>query len=252
MSALDVLSIRNLQVACIVGVFPSERDTPQPLFVDVDLELDTRPSAKSETLSATLDYGRAAGELRFLLESGRFRLLETAADALVHWLLAPPSPERHAPRVERARVRLTKPEALGGGALVSLDIARDKSEVVVETVATAWGAGDVVSVARDCGIYRRRIAPGRSSGAHLAGVDVHELVLGDHLEVQRRHVPAGVAHHWGRDVVRRYDNASDVEQALLCVARPPLAHVVDLDVVVDEPAVLTLPPSIDYAPPRAR
>jgi dihydroneopterin aldolase len=246
---VDRLSIKNLEVRCIVGVFPRERNTPQPLFVDVDLHLDTRAAAKSETLAATLDYGRAAGEIRFLLESGRFRLLETAADALVHWLLAPPTPDRHAPVVVAAGVKLTKPEALGGGALVSLAIERARTELgAIESEARAWGAVDVIYVGRDCGVYRRRLAPRASIASHT-GVDEHELVLGDHVRVQRRAIPSGTAHHWSPESVRRYDNDADVEQGLLAVVRPSSMPREDR---VDEPSLLALPASTSYAPPGAR
>ncbi len=182
---LDVLSIRHLEVACIVGVFPRERDIPQPLVVDVDLWLDTRASARSETLSATVDYGRVAGELRFLLESSRFRLIETAAEALARWLLLPPAttgPSR--PAVARVRVKLTKPEALAGGALASLEIERAAADETFTVEDKAFGAVDVVYVARDCGIYRLRIAPGRAIATHVHRVmDEHELVLTDGILV---------------------------------------------------------------------
>jgi dihydroneopterin aldolase len=51
------------------------------------------------------------------LETARFRLLESAAEALARALLAHAS-------IERVRVKLTKPEALGNGALASLTIER--------------------------------------------------------------------------------------------------------------------------------
>ena len=237
---LDVLSIKNLEVRCIVGVYPSERDTPQPLLVDVDLHLDTRAAARSESLSATVDYARAAGELRFLLDSSRFRLLETAAEALARWLLARSS-------ADVVRVKLTKTEALGNGALASLEIVRKAREVAFEIEARPFGHVDVIHVSSECGIYRVRIAAGKSIPAHVhRTVDEHELVLSDRLLLQRQPVARGTAHHWPKDLPRRYDNPSDMEQMLLRVDRlPVLAHDA---VEVAEPAVLTLPPSSSYAP----
>jgi dihydroneopterin aldolase len=244
---LDIISIKNLEVACIVGVFPRERDIPQPLVVDVDLWLDTRAAARSEALSATVDYGRAAGELRFLLESCRFRLLETAADALASWLLV----RSRDAAVDRVRIKLTKPEALGNGALASLEIARAQADAKVVVEDKPFGHVDVVHVSRDCGIYRLRIGPGRAIPTHVHRLmDEHELVLGDRLLLQRKPVAAGVAHHWPKDLPHRYDNPSDVEQALLCVDRPPFLPSDEIE--VEEPAALTLPPSTSYAPPAAR
>ena len=249
---LDVISIRALPIRCIVGVYPRERDFPQPLVVDVDLWLDTRAAAKSETLAATLDYGRAAGELRFLLESCRFRLLETAADALARWLLAPATADRPRPPVERVRVKLTKPSALGDGALASLEIVREAGEVALEHEAKAYGTVDVIHVARDCGIYRLRIAPGASIGTHVHRLmDEHELVLGDRLLLQRRPVASGTAHHWPKDHAHRYDNPADVEQSVLCVDRPAFLPADQID-VVDPAGGLVLPASTSYLPAAAR
>lgn len=244
---LDVISVKNLEVACIVGVYPSERDTPQPLLVDVDLHLDTRAAGRSESLANTVDYARAAGELRFLLESSRFRLLETAAEALARWLLArsPAAP------VESVRVKLTKPEALGHGALASLQIVRTAREVSFEIEDKPFGHVDVIHVSRDCGIYRLRIAPGSAIPTHVHRVmDEHELVLGDRLLLQRKPVLAGTAHHWPKELPHRYDNPSDVEQALLCVDRPPFLPHDEIEVA--EPTTLTLPPSTSYAPAASR
>ena len=120
---LDTIALHGLRVDCIVGVYPGERDVPQPLVVDVELRLDTRAAARTEQLSATLDYARLAGELRFLLESARFRLLETAAEALCAYVLAPPTDDRPHPRVHEVTLTLTKPSALDGGARASLTSA---------------------------------------------------------------------------------------------------------------------------------
>lgn len=247
---LDLLSLRDLEVRCIVGVYPRERDIPQPLLLDVDLWIDTRRAAHSEALSATVDYGRLAGELRFLLESCRFRLVETAAEALSCWLLAPPLDEdvRPRPRVERVRVKLTKPEALGGGARASIEVVRDAAEMNFEQERKPFGRVDVIFVGRDCGISRLRIDPGQCIPTHIHKVmDEHELVLGDGLLLQQKPVAAGMAHHWPKDLPHRYDNPSSTEQAILCVDRPPFIPSDEIE-VEDPPSGFSLPASTSYAP----
>jgi dihydroneopterin aldolase len=250
-ASLDVLSIRDLEVRCIVGVYPKERDIPQPLIVDVDLWLDTRSAARSESLAATVDYGRVAGELRFLLESCRFRLVETAAEALSRWLLAPSTDDRPRPKVERARVKLTKPEALGGGAKAVLEIVREAREVKLEQETKPFGVVDIIHVGRDCGVYRLRVAPGRSIPTHVHRVmDEHELILGDGLLLQKKPVAPATAFHWPKELPHRYDNPTHVEQSILCVDRPPFLPADEIE--VEEPATgFTLPPPSSYAPAAA-
>jgi dihydroneopterin aldolase len=249
-SAPDVLEVQGLIVDCIVGMYPSERDRPQPLVVDLALHLDTRAAGESEQIARTVDYGRLAGELRFLLESGRFQLLETAAEALARWVLLEPTPDRPGAVVERADVKLMKPEALAGGARASLTISRRRDEVRYTHEEKPFGRVDVVYEAKECGVYRLRIGPGRSIPTHVhRRMDEHELVLGDRLLVQGRPVPWGTAHHWPKDHPHRYDNPSDVEQTLLCVDRPPFLPADEIEVEARE---LTLPSSVSYAPPGAR
>jgi FolB domain-containing protein len=250
-STLDILEVQGLDVQCIVGMYPSERDRPQPLIVDLALHLDTRKAGTTEQISRTVDYGRLAGELRFLLESGRFQLLETAAEAIARWVLLPPTPDRPGAEVVRAVVKLTKPEALAGNALAALTITRDHSDVQYAQEKKPFGLVDVVYESKDCGIYRLRIGPGLSIPTHVHRVmDEHELVLGDRLLLQRKPVQWGTAHHWPKNHPHRYDNPSDVEQTLLCVDRPPFIPGDEIE--VKEPETLTLPPSVSYAPPGAR
>jgi dihydroneopterin aldolase len=67
--APDVIEIRGLRVECIVGVYPQERDTPQPLEIDVRLELE--PVLEVHRLRQTVDYAAIASQIAFLLQRRR-------------------------------------------------------------------------------------------------------------------------------------------------------------------------------------
>src|SRR5690606_684659 len=126
---MDLIELRKLRAECVVGVYPSERTHPQPLLVDLGLYFDARPAARGGGLSATIDYAKLAGEIRFLLSASRFYLLETAAEALAAYLLAPPTPDVPRARVQAVTIRLSKPKALTGSAIASLQIHREASEM---------------------------------------------------------------------------------------------------------------------------
>src|SRR5579859_6134880 len=90
MSSLDSISLENVAVECIIGLFREERVQPQP--VSVNLRLGLSPFARSRRdLGDTIDYLSVAGQVRFLLSACRFYLIETAAEALASYLLAPPA-----------------------------------------------------------------------------------------------------------------------------------------------------------------
>ncbi|WP_420715293.1 dihydroneopterin aldolase [Corallococcus sp. BB11-1] len=221
---LDVMQLRGLTVDCIVGLYNRERVTPQPLRLDVALFLDARQAAVGGKLANTVHYGRLAGELRFLLDACRFELLESAAEAVCRYLLAPPTDAApHAP-VRAATVRVTKPEALGGWAIPSLQVHRAAEEMVYRTEEEPFGRVDVIHEGATYGIYRLRVEPG---GRLPPRVNEHtegcELVLGAGLLLQGQPVARGMAFHLPRDRMHRYDNPTTTEQTLLGVYRPRMA-----------------------------
>ena len=56
---MDRIFIRGLEFDTIVGVLPEERVTPQPLRVDLELDVDTRQAARSKDLADTVDYAHS-------------------------------------------------------------------------------------------------------------------------------------------------------------------------------------------------
>ena len=218
---LDAIELRGVRTDCIVGVYPEERRTVQTLQVDLALFLDTRAAAKGAGLEASLDYARLAGEIRFLLETCRFRLLETAAEALCSYILAPCTADAPHAQVEAVSVRLTKPCALGGDAIPSLEVHRVREEMEYEVERKSWGEVDVLHASQGCGIYRLRVAPGASIPTHVhRAMEERELILGPNLLLQGRPVAPGSAFRWPKDLPHRYDNPAAVEGTILCVDRP--------------------------------
>lgn len=218
---LDRLSLSGLSVDCIVGVYAHERDTPQPLGVDLALYLDTRPAAREAKLRETVDYARLWGEVRFLLQASRFLLLETAAEAVARYILAPPTADVPHGRIQELTVRLSKPRALAGAGMPTLEIHRIAGEYSYEIEDKPFGHVDVIFVTKACGIYRLRLAPGASIPTHAhRRMDESELILGSGLLLQGRPVVAGTARHWPHGFAHRYDNPTATEQSILCVDRP--------------------------------
>lgn len=218
----DWIRLRGMTVDCVVGVYPHERDAPQPLRVDVDLALDTEPAARRERLRHSVHYGEVAAQLSFLLTSCRFRMLETAAHALCRYLLAPPAPDERRAQVERVRLRLEKPDALAGAALPSLEVERERGWVELTHEERSFGTVDVIHETRDAGIYRLNVAPGREIPLHVHRV-MHEseMVLGRGLLCQGRAAPPGTVHRWPHGAAHCYRNPTRRHQTILCVDSPP-------------------------------
>lgn len=243
---LDRLSLRGMRFDCIVGLFDFERNTPQPVDLAVTLHFDTREAAHHGKLVQTIDYARLLGELRFILTATRFRLLESAAEAVAAWCLAAPSPDAPRPQVEEVDVSLSKLVALSGAAVPTLEIHRDRSDFPQRTEPKSFGFVDVIFETRECGVYRERISPRTVLPTHVhQQLDESELVLGSGFLLQGKPVEAGVAHTWPRGFPHRYENPTEIEQSFLCIDRP--SFIPTDEVEVDVPlAQLTRPEPVRF------
>jgi dihydroneopterin aldolase len=218
---LDVIRLEHLKIDCIVGVYPTERLEPQPLRVDLALHLDTRPAAAGAGLHGTVDYARLAGELRFLLISSQFLLLETAAEALCRYLLAPPTEDALHARPEEVTLKLTKPAALEGAIQPSLEVRRSRAELSWPVEDLPYGQVDLIHESRGCRIHRLRLQPGATTPLHEhRRVDQSELALGSELQLDGRAVEPGTGYRWPRGATHRWHNPSTRWQTLVCVERP--------------------------------
>lgn len=231
MATHDVIRIRELNVECIVGLYPRERTLPQLLQVDIELGFDARPAARDERLSSTLDYAMLAAQITFVLQSGRFRLLETAAHVLACQLLAPPAlGERRAKALE-ARIRLTKPAALRGHAIPSLEIFRTAGEIAMGQEQKSFGVVDVLHESRDAGVYRLNIAPGGTIPLHVhRKMHESEMVITEGVHCQDRPAPVGTVFRWPLDSAHRYRNPTERHQTILCVDVPSFIENDEIEV----------------------
>jgi dihydroneopterin aldolase len=232
----DKIRIRGLEVDCVVGIYPSERGRSQLLVLDVELCLDTEAAGRTERMRRSVDYAALSAQLGFLLRSCRFRMLETAAHALCRYLLAPPALGERRAAITRVKLTLTKPTALGGRAVPSLEVERDASWVELVHEQKPFGTVDIIHETRDAGIYRLNIAPGRDIPLHLHRVmQESEMVLTGGLLCQGKPVPVGTVHRWPKGAAHCYHNPTQRSQAILCVDSPPFTQA-DEVAVEGEPA----------------
>jgi 7,8-dihydroneopterin aldolase/epimerase/oxygenase len=100
----DRIELRGLRVFGRHGVYDFERDRGQDFVVDVVLELDLAPAARSDDVADTVHYGELAERLVAIVGGEPVNLLETLADRLAAACLADQ-------RVAAATVTVHKPQA---------------------------------------------------------------------------------------------------------------------------------------------
>jgi dihydroneopterin aldolase len=101
---VDRISLTGLRVRGRHGVYDFERADGQDFVVDVVLELDLGPAARSDDVTDTVHYGELAERLAAIVAGDPVHLIEALADRLATACLGDP-------RVAVATVTVHKPQA---------------------------------------------------------------------------------------------------------------------------------------------
>jgi 7,8-dihydroneopterin aldolase/epimerase/oxygenase len=84
----DIVSIRDLRVTTVIGVYDWEREIEQALTFSVDMAADVAKAAASDDLRDSLDYSAAVDMIKCVVIEGKFQLIETAAERVAQRILA--------------------------------------------------------------------------------------------------------------------------------------------------------------------
>ncbi len=84
----DIVSIRDLQVSTVIGVYDWEREIEQALTFSVEMPTDVARAANGDNIKDTLDYSAVAHTIKCVVIEGRFQLIETAAERVAERLIA--------------------------------------------------------------------------------------------------------------------------------------------------------------------
>ena len=213
--ARDAIRLEGLEVSCVVGVNPDERVREQPLIVSVELGLALDRAGRSADLADSYNYARVADEIAALLRFRRYRLLEAAAEELAAMLLSV-----H-PRLEEARVRLDKPEALRLARSAGVTIARRQADYPRRWETARFGSVEVVLETAEAGLYLLHVAPRKGITPHRHA-QMRELEFRVRGELTRCGVPllglSPIA--WPKGQVHDYMNVGSSVATVFCCDEP--------------------------------
>jgi len=151
-----------LEFEAVLGVLDWEQQTPQRVILDVDLRLSLTRAGDEDELAASVDYARVADQLRFLVQEGRFRLLESIALAGCRLLLADPEACEGRAKIDEVRIRLQKPEVMGGNPVPGVSMSREApTDALGHTVVEGVREALLVRTPRTTA-YRRVLEAGAS------------------------------------------------------------------------------------------
>ena len=118
---MDQIHINDLQLRCIIGVYPEERREKQDVCLNITLYADLRRAGVSDDLHDSVDYKAVKQAIRRLVEESQFLLVERLAAEVARVALGFAG-------VEKVRVRLDKPNALRFARSVAVEIERTRAD----------------------------------------------------------------------------------------------------------------------------
>ena len=220
------ICIDELMVDCLIGCLASERIKIQRIRVDLWIELNIQRPADSDDLSKTWNYAALTEQVCFILQSGKFYLLESAGRMLLRYLLLPPAPDEQRPPVLSAGVSLTKFGVLPGTACPRLTLSACADKLRWKTEDKPWGSVDIIDENRRMGLYRLNIAPDGQIPNHVHRRMLEcEMVLTGQLHGWQdgsspRLLRIGERREWVHGQPHGYINRSLKSGSIICLDAP--------------------------------
>lgn len=116
---MDKIIIKELLVRGIIGVNDWERETPQDILVNIEIEADLSKVGASDNLEDTINYRSIAKRAITYIETTQHFTVEALATALAAFCLEEPG-------AIKARVRVEKPGAVRFAKSVGVEIERNR------------------------------------------------------------------------------------------------------------------------------
>lgn len=118
---MDTIFIKNIKVDAIIGVYPDERTTKQPLNIDIEMLYDAQQAIASDNLAHALDYHKIYSEMIEYISRSSFQLIEALAGSVSEKIL------RYHHKVVEVKVTVSKPNALEHADTVGICVVRSNN-----------------------------------------------------------------------------------------------------------------------------
>jgi len=116
---MAVIRINDLKVRTLIGAYSWEKVNKQELVINITVEYDASKACFSDKLIDALNYESVAAKAIKTAERSRHTLLEKLASKLLAGIMCDQ-------RVERAYVRVDKPQALAQARCVSFELSDER------------------------------------------------------------------------------------------------------------------------------
>src|ERR1700688_5157763 len=119
---MDKIFIRALKTEAIIGIFDWERQVKQTVVIDIEIGVDVRKAALSDSIADTLNYKRVAKRVLSFVEASKFHLVETLAEHIAMLILEDFG-------IAWVRISLSKPGAIRSSRDVGVTLERSREHL---------------------------------------------------------------------------------------------------------------------------
>lgn len=117
---VDKITIREIALRCIIGVYPEERREKQDVIISITLHVDLAKAGKTDDVADTVDYKSVTKAVVKLVENSEYVLVEALTQAIAELCLSFDG-------VEKVDVIVEKPGALRFTRTVQVEMTRVRS-----------------------------------------------------------------------------------------------------------------------------
>jgi dihydroneopterin aldolase len=129
---MDKIFLHALKTEAIIGIFDWERQVKQTVVLDIELSVDIRKAALTDSIDDTLNYKRVGKRVLAFVEASRYHLVETLAEHVAMLILEEFD-------VAWVRLSLSKPGAVRNSRDVGVSLERGRDELAT------WRARDAAA-----------------------------------------------------------------------------------------------------------
>lgn len=118
---MDRIFLTALATEAVIGIFDREREIRQRVVIDLEMVVDLRRAAATDSIADTLNYRSVAKRVLAFVEASRFHLVETLAEQIARLVVTEFG-------LEEVQVTLHKPGAIRHSQDVGVIIRRQRAD----------------------------------------------------------------------------------------------------------------------------
>lgn len=111
--------VRDLKLDAYIGAYEKEQGVPQPVKIDLEIEVMEPSNPVSDRLEDVVCYNRLTQGIKAIIDEGHIKLVETLAERVADLALSHPM-------IHSVLVRIEKPNAIPEAAAAGVEIVRIK------------------------------------------------------------------------------------------------------------------------------